>query len=69
MMVKLLKPAGCQRLEKGESAQGAFQIILHASAVQTAARDRVHALWIIIELIKRRLTSVPNAGEILLVFF
>lgn len=56
-------------LEKGESPQGAFQIIVHASALQMAARDRVHAFWIIIELIKRHLTSVLNVGEILLVFF
>lgn len=54
-------------LEKGESPQGAFQC--YSTRFSVTDGDRVHAFWIIIELIKRHLTSVLNVGEFLLVFF
>lgn len=65
---KLLNLQTSRALENGESPQGAFQIILHASAVQTAARAQVGALWVIIEL-KCYLTLLLNVAEILMVFF
>lgn len=45
-----------------------FRRFYALSLVPTAARDRVHALWIVIELIKGHLMSVLNAGEIPLAF-
>lgn len=47
--------------EKGESPQGAFQC--YSTRSSGTDGDRVHAFWIIIELIKRHLTSALNVGE------